>query len=60
MLPGRKFFWGPVRCEYWGFQVTCVSRYWEWTVRNEDELLGIGGRGGSQEGGKQGAPPGYA
>lgn len=34
MLPGRQLFWGPDRCGHWGFQVICVSGYWELTCRN--------------------------
>lgn len=27
VLPGREFFWDPVRCNHWVFQVKRVSRY---------------------------------
>ena len=40
VLPARKFFWDPVECGHWGFQVKCVSRYWELTSRDEDGLSG--------------------
>lgn len=38
MLSGRKFFWGPHRCGYWGFKVKCVSGCWELTFQNGDRL----------------------
>lgn len=28
VLPGREFIWDIVTCDYWGFQVKFVSRYW--------------------------------
>lgn len=34
VLPGNKFFWDPVKCDHWGLQVKCFSRYWELTFRN--------------------------
>ena len=38
VLLGRKFFWGPDRCVYWGFQVKCVSGDWELILRDGDGL----------------------
>lgn len=38
MLPGRTFFGDLARCGHWGFWVEHVSRYWELTPRNEEQL----------------------
>lgn len=43
MLPGKESFWDPARCEHRGFQVRCVSEYWELRVMNEDGLGGAEG-----------------
>jgi hypothetical protein len=38
VLSGRKLFLDPDRCVYQGFQVTCVSKFGEMTLRSEDGL----------------------
>lgn len=37
MFPVRKFFTDPDVYGHMGFQVKCVSRYWELTLRRTDE-----------------------
>jgi hypothetical protein len=34
--PGRKLFWDANRCGHWTFQVKCVSRFWELTLKNDN------------------------
>jgi hypothetical protein len=40
-FPGNKFFLDPDKCGHQGFQVKCVSMYWEMPLRNG----GLGGVG---------------
>lgn len=50
VLPSRKYFWDPARCDHWDFLVQCVSSNRELTLRSEGGLEGgvrmsIGRRG---------------
>lgn len=53
MLPGMESFWDSAKCVSWGFWAQCSSAYWDLIYKN-----GNGLEEGSQDGRKQGVPPG--